>query len=150
MRAEVTFDRVSLGYTTIHLTPVAGLNAAQQGYGIVPDGSDTDWRDEWVVVGYEGMSGDPIFIDTDDDDYPVYTAAHGMGSWNPKLIAFTFLDFVQILGQLQVLARGRANPVELKRRPVSADESDGFIEFIRRDSPDVDFSFWKLLYETET
>ena len=43
-----------------------------------------------------------------------------------------------------------ANPAELQGHPVNARESDGFIEFIRRDSPDVDITYWKLLYEIET
>jgi hypothetical protein len=80
LRAAVPFDSVSIGYASIHLAPAAELKAAQQGYSIVPEGDETDWRDEWVVIGYEGMCGDPIFIDTDVDDYPVYTAAHGMVS----------------------------------------------------------------------
>jgi hypothetical protein len=150
MRAAVAFDSVSIGFASIHLAPLSELEAAQQGYSISPEGDETDWRDEWVVIGYEGTCGDPIFIDTDDDDYPVYTAAHGMGEWSPQLIAFTFSHFVQILQRLQALARGRSNPVQLKQNPVTEREGESFIEFIRRDSPDVDFNFWRSLYETET
>jgi hypothetical protein len=85
MRTAVPFDSVSIGYASIHLAPVAELAAAQQGYSVIPEGNEIDWCDEWVVIGREGMCGDPIFIDTDDDDYPVYTAAHGMGEWSPHL-----------------------------------------------------------------
>jgi hypothetical protein len=148
-RAAVTFDRVSIGYAGIHLAPVSELESAQQGYSIIPEGDETDWRAEWLVIGNEDLCGDPIFIDTDDDDYPVYTAAHGMGEWSPRLIAFTFKHFVQILQRLQVLARGRSNPVELQRHPISEQEKELFIEFIQRDSPDVDFTFCETLYETE-
>lgn len=147
LRAGVPFDSVSIGYASIHLEPVRELETAQQGYGVIPEGDETDWRDEWVVIGHEGGLGDPIFIDTDDDEYPVYTAAHGMGEWTPQLIAFTFRHFIQILQHLQVLARGRSNPVELQRHPISEQEHRSFIEFIRRDSPDVDFSFWEAIYD---
>jgi hypothetical protein len=149
LRAAVPFDSVSIGYSSIHLAPVKELEAAQQGYSIVPEGDETDWREEWVVVGYEGMCGDPIFIDTDDDEYPVYTAEHGMGEWSPRLIAFTFRHFVQILEKLRVLARGRSNPMELERHPITERDLESFMEFIRRDSPDVDFAFWKGLCGTE-
>ena len=149
MRARVPFDSVEIGYASIHLAPVPELEAAQQGYSIVP-GGETDWKDEWVVIGYEGLCGDPIFIDTDDDEYPVYTAAHGMGEWSPRLIAFTFRHFVQILEQLQVLARGRSNPVELEGNPITDEEREAFMEIIRRDSPDIDFTFWETVCETET
>jgi hypothetical protein len=150
MRTAVPFDSVSIGYASIHLAPVAELAAAQQGYSVIPEGNEIDWCDEWVVIGREGMCGDPIFIDTDDDDYPVYTAAHGMGEWSPHLIAFTFRHFIQIVQQLQVLARGRSNPVEVERHPITDEERDALIKFIRRDSPDVDFAFWETIYETET
>ena len=73
-----------------------------------------------------------------------------MGEWSPRLIAFTFRHFVQILQQLQVLARGRSNPVELEGNPITDDERDAFMEFIRRDSPDIDFRFWETVCETET
>ena len=150
MRGAVPFDSVSIGYASIHLAPVSELEAAQQGYTIVPEGDETDWRDEWVVIGYEGMCGDPIFIDTDVYDYPVYTAAHGMGEWNPQLIAFSFSHFVQVLQRLQGLARGRSNPVQSEQHPITEQERESFLEFIRRDSPDVEFTFWTNLYEMET
>lgn len=150
LRAAVPFDSVSFGYSSIDLAPVAELEVAQQGYSIVPDGDTTDWRDEWVVIGHEGSMGDPIFIDTDVDDFPVYTAAHGMGEWSPQLIAFTFRHFIQILQQLEVLGRERSNPVELERHPITDHERESFIEFIRRDSSDIDFTFWECILGTET
>jgi len=149
IRAAVPLDSVSIGYASINLAPAAELEAAQQGYSIIPEGDETDWHDEWVVIGHEEQCGDPVFIDTDDEDYPVYTAAHGTGEWNPRLIAFTFRHFIEILQQLQVLARGRSNPVELERHPITDREREVFIQFIRRDSPDVDFAFWETLYEAE-
>jgi len=150
IRATVPFDSVAIGYASILLAPVAKLEAAQQGYSLVPEGEVTDWRDEWVVIGFGGMRGDPIFIDTVNDDYPVYTAAHGMGEWNPQLIAFTFRHFAQILLRLETLARGRFNPIELERHPITDQERESFMEFIRHDSPDIDFAFWETLFETET
>lgn len=52
LRSAAPFDSVSLGYTTLHLHPFAELSAAQQGYGIVSDGDETDWDSAWVVIGY--------------------------------------------------------------------------------------------------
>jgi hypothetical protein len=150
LRATVPFDSVSMGYASIHLTPVAELEAAQQGYSVIPEGDETDWQDEWVVIGYEGLCGDPIFIDTSDEDFPVCTAAHGMGEWSPQLIASSFRHFIQILERLQVLARGRANPVEMERHPITDEEGEAFTEFITRGSPDADLDFWQNIYETST
>src|SRR3954451_397716 len=115
MRAAVPFDSVSIGYASIHLSAVAELESAQQGYSIIPEGHETDWRDEWTVIGFEGLCGDPVFIDTSAEDFPVYTAAHGMGEWSPQLIAATFPHFIETLQQLQLLARGRATPIEMEQ-----------------------------------
>jgi hypothetical protein len=142
LRGATAIEHVSIGSGGgIRLVPVPELDAAQRGYGDVSDG--TDWQPEWAVIGHEELCGDPLFIDTEDDDFPVYTAEHGAGTWSPRLIAFTFRHFTQILHRLHALSRSRSNPVELKRRPISDDELTSFMEFIRRDSPQVDFSFWE-------
>ena len=149
LRAAVPFDSVSIGYASIDLSPVAELEAAQRGYSIVPAGQTTDWRAEWLVIGSEGLCGDPIFIDTSDASFPVYTAAHGMGEWSPQVVASSFRHFIQILERLQVLARGRATPVEMEKHPLPDSEREAFIDSIRRDSADADVSFWELICETD-
>lgn len=149
LRAAAATNRVSIGYSGICLFPLDQLQAAQQGYGIIPEGDETDWRPEWVVVGNEELCGDPVFIDIDDDEFPVYTAAHGMENWRPQLLAFSFRHFLQIMEQLQELSRRRANPVQLQNHPVTQEENDAFVEFIRHQSPDVDFHFWRGLYDIE-
>jgi hypothetical protein len=144
IRAAVPFDRVSLGYTTVHLHPFAELSAAQQGYGIVPEGDETDWDPAWVVIGYEDCTGDPIFIDTDDEDFPVYTAAHGMGEWSAHLIAFSFRHLIDILEQVRRIARGRETPVALERNPIPEAEREEVLSFIRRNNPDISMTFWEV------
>jgi hypothetical protein len=148
LRSATALDAVSIGYSSVHLAPASELEAAQQGYGVILEGDASGWRPEWTVIGYEGLCGDPIFIDTDDDDYPVYTAEHGTGEWSPRLIAFTFSHFVQILQRLQALARDRANPLALEQHPITASERASFIDFIRTQSPNIDFPFWEMLLET--
>ncbi len=150
LRAGVPFDGVSIGYGSVDLAPVDQLETMQQGYSIVPAGQETDWHLEWVVIGTDGLCGDPIFIDTSIASYPVYTAAHGMGEWSPQLIASTFQHFIRILERLQVLARGRATPVQMEEHPLSDKEREAFIDSIRRDSSDVEVTFWETICETET
>jgi hypothetical protein len=145
MREAAGLDSVSLGYSSVILTPVAELDEAQAGYGVVPKGQKTDWHPEWVAIGFEGLCGDPVFIDTKEDDYPVYTAAHGEGSWEPRLIAASFDQFVQILRRLEGLARGRETPKKLEANPIPAKEWDAFLRFIRQGSPQADLGFWSGL-----
>ena len=113
----------------------------------MPDGNETDWDSAWVVIGYEGCAGDPIFIDTDDEEFPVYTAAHGMGEWSPELIAFSFRHFIEILQQVQRVARGRETPVALERNPISEAEREEILSFIRRNNPDISSTFWEVWLE---
>jgi len=143
LRGSLSVDKVSIGYSSIELVPAGELASAQQGYG----DAGGDWQPEWLVIGHEGSCGDPLFIDTEDDDFPVYTAEHGQGSWTPRLIAFTFRHFGEILDRLDRLSRSRGNPVALERHPLSDSERVSFMEFIRRESPDVDFGFWESLFE---
>lgn len=150
LRAAAPVDNVSMGYASIHLTLVAELETAQQGYSVIPEDDETDWQDDWVVIGYEGLCGDPIFIDTSNEDFPVYTAAHGMGQWSPQLIASSFSHFIQILERLQALAHGRANPVEMERHPITDEESEALAKFISGGSPNADLAFWQGICETDT
>lgn len=36
---------------------------------------------------YEDETGDPIFIDIEDGQFPVYTVMHGEGDWEPHKIS---------------------------------------------------------------
>ena len=146
LRRTVPFDSVSLGSTTLNLTGSSELEAAQQGYSIVPEGDETDWEQEWLVIGNEDLCGDPIFIDTSDESYPVYTAAHGMGEWSPQLIASSFEHFIQILTKLRQLSQGRENPVQMEANPLTAKQMEELAELISAEHPDVDLGFWETIY----
>ena len=148
MRADVPFDSVSLGYTTIDLYSFSALPEAQQGYGVVPKGGETDWDAAWMVIGHEDVTGDPIFIDTNDEEFPVYTAGHGMGEWSPELIASSFRHFIDILEQVRRVAHGRETPVALERNPISETERDEILSIILRNNPDVSMDFWEVLLES--
>ena len=137
LRTAAPFESVSLGYHSIRLTPPGELEGAQQGY------EGPTWEADWVVIGHDEICGDPIFIDASDDDFPVYTAAHGEGDWRPQLIAFSFQHLLDILAQLRSFRSGRTTPVDLERRPITADERDQLLRFIRERNPDVDMSFWE-------
>jgi len=72
-----------------------------------------------------------------------------MDKWSPQVIASSFRHFVQILERLQVLARGRATPVQMEKHPLTDSERESFIDSIRRESADANVSFWELICETD-
>ena len=76
---------VSIGYAGIELFDEAALKTNQIGYSVMDNGEslvgdgEGDWKASWIVIGYETNCGDPIFLDTDQSQHPVYTAMHGAG-----------------------------------------------------------------------
>src|SRR5688572_860252 len=89
VHATQSVSEVALGYRTVVILDPDGLDNAQVGYSRAPDGSDLTgpddgaWRRSWVVVGHEDQRGDPLFVDTASGEWPVYTAMHGEGMWEP-------------------------------------------------------------------
>jgi len=86
------------------------IDEMQLGYSVHPDGSDLcgtnegDWFKEWIVIGTDTEVGDPFFVDSNDTNYPVYTAMHGMGSWEPDLVSKTLEAFLEGLIYLQSIS----------------------------------------------
>lgn len=83
------------------------LSEAQIGYSQHPDGTDLtgqedgDWKREWIVIGYDTSLGDPYFVDTSKEQFPVYTAMHGQGSWDPSSVSPTLRNFLSSLDHLR-------------------------------------------------
>src|SRR3954470_17780455 len=80
---------IALAGMTVHVYSGAELDDAQLGYGVDPNGDslvgeqEGDWRSGWLVIGYEDFTGDPILVDRDRSELPVYAAPHGQGAWQP-------------------------------------------------------------------
>ncbi|MFL0801868.1 MAG: hypothetical protein K6L80_15555 [Agarilytica sp.] len=79
------------------------IENGQLGYAVSKDGlplygeNEGQWKKEWYVIGYESGCGDPIFIDTNQEILPVYTAAHGSGAWKKSLMAESIEMFKDVL-----------------------------------------------------
>ena len=54
------------------------------------------WQPNWLVVGYETLLGDPIFVDLDDPELPVMTAMHDVHPWDPTPLLPSFATFLQL------------------------------------------------------
>ncbi|GAA0328258.1 hypothetical protein GCM10008967_18430 [Bacillus carboniphilus] len=84
----------------VHLFIKEEFKDGQIGYRVDEDGNsllgedEGDWIDDWHVIGYDEEIGDPIFVDITKVDYPVYTAAHGEGDWEPELLFESMSDFL--------------------------------------------------------
>ena len=136
---------VSLGCQTIRVYRAPGVQALQIGYSVCPTGEplETDWRKEWVVIGYEECCGDPIFIDSSADGFPVYTAIHGEGVWEAKQIAVSLEAFGHVLVAIADVAKGRETPLALENNPLTLAEKQATIAAIKHQNPSVSLDFWE-------
>ena len=140
---------VSLGYFAIHIYDVDELQEAQIGYSVDPSGTSLiegnpgSWQRNWVVIAYEDGSGDPIFTDNKAFGFPVYTAMHGTGAWEPRLIATGLRNFGTSMREIARVAEGRENPVRFEANPIESHERTNVLERIQRENPGIDTSFWE-------
>lgn len=61
------------------------------------------WHPNWFVIGVNfAVGGDPVFVDITEGaiQYPLYTAMHGAGAWEPIVLANSIPSLVQIISVL--------------------------------------------------
>ena len=149
LRNEATIESVSLGYTTFALFSAAEVEDAQVGYSVSDSGErftgdqEGDWKESWLVIGYEDLCGDPIFVDLAKPLLPVFTAAHGQGDWSPVMIASSYEGFIQALQEVKRISLGRENPVKLERNPISAVEREQTLNRIAELNQSASLEFWE-------
>ena len=106
-----------------------------------------NWNAHWLVVARESACGDPVFVDTEQDHLPVFTAMHGMGYWKPEMIAKSWASFIEAVEFIRPFTRGREHPVDLETHPFSLSERDairlGLEHVLGQRVPD----FWEPYYE---
>ena len=146
-------EEVSFGITTIRIARAENLAELQVGYARDPQGrpltgeAEGDWRPNWVVIGEDDTSGDPIFIDSAQDGFPVYTAMHGQGHWKPIRIASSLQGLGHALHALVEATRGRQNPRALESSPLTADERAAVVFQIHQHNPGIHLEFWAEILE---
>lgn len=65
---------------TIELFNSEEIEEGQLGYSFDEEGQslvgneEGDWKEGWIVIGIDSYLGDPIFVDSNDENCPVYTA----------------------------------------------------------------------------
>ncbi len=146
---------ISFAFGGFELLSNDEIQSKQVGYSHLEDGTNIcsiaegNWRSEWIIIGWNSLQGDPIFLDCSDHEYPVYTAAHGGGAWDPNLLSSSYSGFLEILKELKILASTRPHPVALQENPMTQEEYDSFIEccikFGRLDDPYL----WEIMVEDE-
>ncbi|KIL51794.1 hypothetical protein [Jeotgalibacillus soli] len=74
-----------------------GYSVNDEGESLIGSG-EGDWREGWIVIGYEEDLGDPLIVDTSQEAMPVFTAEHGAGDWEPILLFDSLQNIKERIG----------------------------------------------------
>jgi hypothetical protein len=146
---------LQFNFHVIRLFTPQTLEKDQLGYSVGVEGEDlvtgeaNMWQRSWVVIGNDEEMGDPFFVDASEDGYPVYTAMHGMGEWDPDQIAPSFDTFMELLLAFEPIARTRSYPVALEENPITDAEREQFWQKLRKVFTGEVPYFWEELIEEE-
>ena len=150
-RSSLPFDEISIGYGGVRLVALAELEESQIGYSESLEGKDLctgapgDWRSNWLVIGEETCTGDPLILDTSSEALAVFAATHGQGKWDPYPVAVSLEGLSAAINAIAQVSYGRENPVALERNPLIQEERDGALSVIGAANPGVDLEYWELL-----
>ncbi|HZG73434.1 MAG TPA: hypothetical protein VEY51_18000 [Chondromyces sp.] len=103
LEIEMEVDDPEIETISIHLFSSEEFEEGQLGYSVDEEGksltgnNEGDWKETWFVIGYDEDLGDPIFIDIEDKNYPVMTAMHGEGDWEPEVMFSSLNEFLEYI-----------------------------------------------------
>nr|WP_179864881.1 hypothetical protein [Bacillus pseudomycoides] len=101
LEIELEVDDTEIETISIHLFSREEFEEGQLGYSVdeednsLTGDSEGDWKETWYVIGYGENLGDPIFVDIEDKNYPVMTAMHGEGDWEPEVMFSSLNEFLK-------------------------------------------------------
>ena len=150
-RAAIDIDVVEYGGIGIQLYRADEVPEGQLGFAATSDGRSLigsapgDWRSEWVVIGRDTGCGDPVFA-SETAPHPVFTAIHGQGYWQAKLVAPSLDTFAHCFRLFQRFAAGRCTPDEVNENPPTPEEQAKFLTVIRSltDGDHDTLDFWAV------
>lgn len=149
-----TTSDISLGYSEIIFFDPLKLQDEQIGFSsdsegnTLVTGNEGDWKEEWIVIANDEM-GDPIIIDTSTPQLTVLSASHGEGAWEPFIIADSLDNFQNIISILTKISDNRASPVDLEKNPISNNERQNALNYIKQQNPHTELSFWQDYFEND-
>ena len=147
---ELTPGQYEFGVVDLLLFSNDIFDKYQVGFSIDGDGNplfgfdEGDWQEGWYVIGIEQNCFDPIFVDLNDPDLPIYNAMIGMGSWEENLICESYQSFLCAL-QLVKDLKGRYSDSE----SVPAEEAQRFMINIQEIVGDGDLYYWGMYIQLE-
>jgi len=140
-------ENITIECSTIEFFSLNNLRDEQVGYRFNHFGKSLigtkkgDWKKSWFAIGYDGL-GDPIFVDFDNPNLPVFTSMHGEGEWIETYIAISLDNFRIILNDLKKLKQE-------EKTGISKTEIDIFLEKTKIENKYMDVEYWELFLDNE-
>ncbi len=135
-------------YISIEIASFEELDKAQIGYSIASSGSsliseeDGAWQEEWMVIGHETVCGDPIILDLSEEEYPISTLFHGMGSWEGgSFLAYSIDNFLSILHYLNQFIKDKE--IDKGNKVIFTSELKLIVDKILSENEFVDLEKWQ-------
>lgn len=147
---ELHLESFDYGCFEFSLPPPTGVEEFQVGYAVDSSGNtlvgagEGDWRENWIVFARD-FSGDPVFVDIDQPNLPVFTALHGEGTWSPWEIAPSIKAFATVLCAAKTLALGRESPIALGSNPIADHEREAFQALVKANG--VSHDYWLAMFQ---
>ena len=137
-------------YVNIEIFPFEQLGDGQIGYSVdsggnslVTDDEDT-WNENWMVIAYETLCGDPIIIELNEDKYPVSLLMHGMDSWDSgSYLADSMESFLNIFKEIVYFLTEKQ--LLMGKRNIQHKELKAILNNIIKISNTADFETWESL-----
>ena len=139
---ELIEREVEVGMSGLLTYSNEGSEKEQLGYSVSIKGEplfgfeEGDWQEGWYVIGRDTLLGDPVFIDLNDSDIPVFKAAHGMGTWNEVCVSDTYSGFLDSL-----------SAIERSKESGKINEPGSLLTEIKSLIGDGEFQFWQLMID---
>lgn len=147
-------EDISIGYSEINIFKLENIEKEQIGYSVTENGKSLvgnkngDWKKNWIVIATDNMD-DPIFVDIENPNLPVFISEHDNGEWEENYIAISIEKFSSILNDLRNLSINRQNPVEIEKNPISETELELFLTKTKNDNNWMDIEYWKIFLEND-
>ncbi|HEU4790733.1 MAG TPA: hypothetical protein VFS71_13690 [Flavobacterium sp.] len=147
-------EDISIGYSEINIFKLENIEKEQIGYSVTENGKSLvgnksgDWKKNWIVIATDNMD-DPIFVDIENPNLPVFISEHGNGEWEQNYIAISIEKFSSILSDLRNLSINRQNPVEIEKNPISETELELFLTKTKNDNNWMDIEYWEIFLEND-
>ncbi|MBG6188461.1 hypothetical protein [Flavobacterium sp. CAN_S2] len=140
-------EGITIKYSSIEFFKPNNLKEAQIGYRFNHLGKSLlgknkgEWKKSWVAIGYDSI-GDPIFVDFEKPNLPVFTSEHDEGEWIEKYIAISLENFNRILNDLKKLKQKVDNEI-------SKSEINAFLEKTKMENKYMEVDYWKIFLDNK-